>query len=340
MGKKKLLIDLISYIIPYSFVLGLRTLFKKELVVLAYHRVCDIKKESYKFDIELVSASRNSFDYQIKHIKKYYNPISMEQLIDSIERKVSLPKRPILITFDDGFDDNYLNAFPILKKYNVPATIFLSTGYIDTNNVIWFDRLASLIFLTDLNTLNISEIGKTYNLGAVKSKRGEIMEIICEDLKLIPNIEREKILNDLYDKYENIEEMDASQSKMLDWNQVKEMNSSIINFGSHTVTHPILSRLTNEELDYELLESKKQIELNLNSPINSISYPNGNESSYNDLVINKAKSFGYKVGFTYIPGNNPLPIKNNFILKRLHIESYTDNNYFRFLLCFPSFLSN
>ena len=203
MGKKKILVDLISNIIPFGLILWLRSIFNKELVVLAYHRVCDIDKDNYKFDMELVSASSKSFDYQISHIKKYYNPISMKQLVDYIENKKPLPSKPVLVTFDDGFDDNYINAFPILKKHNVPATIFLSTGYIDTDHVIWFDRLASLIFLVDQSELHIPEIDKTYPLGVIKSKRGEIMETICEDLKLIPNVEREKILSDLYNKYEN-----------------------------------------------------------------------------------------------------------------------------------------
>ena len=135
-------------------------------------------------------------------------------------------------------------------------------------------------------------------------------------------------------------EINNSQSKMLDWKQIIEMQDSFISFGSHTVTHPILSKLTNEELEYELIQSKQSIELNLEQEINSISYPNGNEDSYNKLVISKAKEYGYKIGFTYIPGNNPLPIRDNFTVKRLHIENYTGNNYFKFLLCFPVLLSN
>ncbi len=341
MSKKQLLANLLNKLFPHGMLSSIRAFLKDELIVLAYHRVCDIKKSQYIYDIELISADSDSFEYQIKYIKKHYNPISMNQLIDYIENKKSLPKKPILITFDDGFDDNYTKAFPILKKYNVPATIFITTSYIGTDKTIWFDHLASLIFLLEKDRLFIKEIGKTYNLSQTKKERGPVMEALCEDLKLIPNTLRESILERLNNEYSSIlKNIDNRQSRMLNWEQIKEMSDSIIDIGSHTVTHSILTKLTDEKIYYELSESKEILEKELGVEIASISYPNGNEDAYNETVINNLNKLNYKIAFTYIAGNNPLPIANKLAIKRLHVENYINKNYFNMLLCMPGIFSD
>lgn len=134
MSKQELLAKFIDKLIPDVFFKYIGQLFRSnnKLIVLAYHRIMEFD-ENFPFDIELISARPQQFEKQIKHISKYYSPITIEELCECHRTKSKIPDRSVLITFDDGFYDNYEYAFPVLKKYNVPATIFVSTDYIDSN---------------------------------------------------------------------------------------------------------------------------------------------------------------------------------------------------------------
>lgn len=116
---------------------------------------------------------------------------------------------------------------------------------------------------------------------------------------------------------------------MLNWDQIVEMQKSVISIGGHTVTHPVLTKLKDSELEYELRESKIVLEEKLNTEIYSMSYPNGNADAFNKKVIEAVKNENYKIAFTYISANNPLPISDRYCIKRLHIEHYTSRSYFK-----------
>ena len=109
---------------------------KNTVSIIAYHRVKDYDENSYAFDKNLINASCEEFEWQIRYIKKYFTPITFSELKDIVESKSDLPKRSIIITFDDGFDDNYNNAFRILNKYSVPATFFISTTAARTKAIL------------------------------------------------------------------------------------------------------------------------------------------------------------------------------------------------------------
>ncbi len=341
MRKKEVLAKWLDNIFPPFFLLKLRSFFINEITVLAYHRVIDVPDEvNYHYDLELVSASCKQFESQVKYLKKHYNPVSIEQLVDFTEGKIKLPKRPVLITFDDGFLDNYENAFPILKRHNVPAVIYISTGYMGSKKIIWFDWLVSLVKVVDETSLNISELDKNYILGDIDS-RNKVATQICSDLKLVENDVRLKILSNLNKKYKNVlSDLDVSQSQMMSWDNVREMDGSCVSFGSHTVSHPILSQLTGDELCNELEKSKDDIEINLGHKVDTISYPVGDFNAFNQRVIDATKKAGYKLGFSYISGKDGLPLKNIFNIKRLHVERYCSDYYFRSMLCFPKIFKN
>jgi len=336
MRKKEILATILDRLLPDSILPAISSICTQKLTVLAYHRIADIDKASYQFDDELISASINDFEFQVKYINKHYNPISMEQLINHINDRAELPTRPLLITFDDGFDDNFHAAFPILKKHNVPATIFISTGFIEAIDTIWFDQLTALILAMNEQSIYLDELNKTYQLKNDKRSRyGAVAEILY-DIKRIPDKDRLALITRLNDEFSLLKnKINYQQSKMLTWDQIREMNKSVISFGSHTVNHPILTRLDEKSLNAELLESKSTIELELNTEILSISYPDGNSEAFSSHIIERVKDAKYDVGFSYIAGINPIPLKNHFSIKRLHIEYYMSRSHFKALLSLP-----
>lgn len=297
--------------------------------------------DSFPFDGELISANKRNFEHQIQHVKKHFTPISIELLLDSLEGKALLPKRAILVTFDDGYDDNYFNAFPILKKYEVPATIFVSVGFVSTSKRFWFDDVAAIVKHTDEKELFITSLDKKFKLGDTAEERERSVQEITECLKRVSNEERIEVLSFLKKKYGEIfSKVDLSRSKALTWEQIKEMDDSVISFGSHTMTHPILTNLDKDELEYELVESKKILEKKLNKKIETFAYPNGGINDISDEVDSQLKSFGYKVSFSYLSGVNKQPVESHFRLKRIHIEHQMNRRFFNLLLCCPNVFSD
>ena len=108
-----------------------------------------------------------------------------------------------------------------------------------------------------------------------------------------------------------------------------------IEFGSHTVTHPILTNLTDKELDFELVKSRRDIETQTGRPVHAVSYPVGGRSAFDDRVRSAANRAGYCLGLSYLPGTNRLPGLDRSGLRRQHIERYTDRAYFAAMLGLP-----
>ncbi|WP_196138887.1 polysaccharide deacetylase family protein [Aliikangiella sp. G2MR2-5] len=338
MRKKALLAKVLSFCLPGKLFPLVSSAGKDCLTVLAYHRVVDDRQKDYLFDYELVSASTDEFEKQVKYVKRHFNPISMEQLVASLEQGESLPERPLLITFDDGFDDNYYNAFPILKKHQVPATIFISTGYLGTKDIIWFDKFVRIINAACGERWQIKKFSREYEIPVDEMSRRKVAALLLREMKRLSNPEREAVMLQLSEKYES-KISDRLKSQMMTWEQVVEMNEDVISFGSHTVSHPILARLNSQALRFELGQSKKDIEDKLTTEASSISYPDGNEDAYNKEVLAETEKAGYKVGFSYLSGVNKLPIVDRFALRRLHVEYYVDFSQFKALLCLPRIFS-
>lgn len=336
-GKKELLSKMIYYgriVLP---LLAMRTYLRKEIRILAYHRVEELKNEElYPYDPELISVTPAEFEWQMEYVKQHLNPISLSELVGYVKGKNKLPPRPVIITFDDGFDDNYRCAYPILKKKGVPATIFLSTGYIGSRGTFWYDQLVYDICAAKELDINVVDLDVVITRNdSIEMKREKAYEIL-EAVKKISNTERLNVLEriGLICKPDRKQE-DLAKSVPLTWEQVKEMSNNGIEYGSHTVTHPIMSNLNVAELKTELVNSKNRIEEMVGMPVETIAYPVGMAYAFNNSVIKAAKSAGYVLGLSYIHGTNYINEPDLFRLKRMHVERYTDRAYFASMLSAP-----
>lgn len=338
MSKMEYLANIICSILPDTLVDSLSNFSgrKSDLTILAYHRVLDFD-DSFPFDIELISARPDQFEEQLRYIKEYYNPLTMDQLCELHKNKSDLPEKSIVITFDDGFIDNYKNAFPLLKKYNIPATIFLSTGYMDSDSTFWFDKLAYLVLNNELVVSDNNLLFDIIKNNASTSKR-LILEQSLEKIKSVSDSVRLNNLNDLFATNKNIlDDCECEKySSILSWDNVKEMNKSLMSFGSHTVSHPVLSQLSESEKHHEMMASKKMLEDQLESSIGTIAYPVGTESAFDKSVIESAKKSGYELGITYVHGTNKWPLIDPFTIRRLHVEHYTSTPFFKCMLSLPN----
>jgi len=263
--------------------------------ILCYHRVND---DNDPFHPAMPVAA---FDRQMKFLARNYHVVSLTSALDRLRNDV--PGAVLAITFDDGYEDNHCNAFPILSRYRLPATVFLATGSIDGQETLWFSRLAHAIKHTDREFVDIEfDIPRRFGLRTLEERlrsNGELFSL----LRAAPDAERrvwvERLLADL-----GVNDSSRYPDRMLTWDQIRSMKKGGIDFGSHTVTHPFLSKLTPERALWEVSESKQRIESEIESPVLHFAYPNGREpdlAAWNKDIL---RSAGYDAAVSTIWGAN------------------------------------
>lgn len=267
---------------------------RSQVAIIMYHRV-GTNKDIWSID----TTNTLNFEKQMRYLLKTHKIISLEKLARAIVEKKALPKRAVVITFDDGYKDNYTNAFPILKKYNIPATVFLTTGHIGTNNLFWWDKIGYVLCNTKLKKIELGDFGDISPPSI--NNLSQSLDMITEEFKQIPEDKK----NDLIEKFVKISDVDIpngmGKDKILSWEEVKEMNENGVNFGAHTVTHPILTKLSLKQAKHEIVQSKEDIEKRLGKPVNTFSYPNGLAGDFNADIIDLLKESGFICAVTGIP---------------------------------------
>lgn len=334
--KKKIL----ASILYYSGILWLKLLWTKifgsrKLRILAYHRVMDIDPENFALAEDVVDATVSDFDRQMKFISRNFNVITFKELAEC-HKNGGLPKNSLIITFDDGYRDNYTNAFPILKKYNLLAAIFLATGYIGSDKLFWWDKLAYLIKKTSKEEVSISINGdvRRYNLSN-REKRYYAIEDINNLLKKVSDDEKEGILKQLESSINVFIEPSVSKDIILSWDEVKEMSQNRIEFGAHTVNHKILPNLSLHDMKKEICSSREEIEKRIGKTVGVFAYPSG---LYNDDCVDTLKEADFEFGCSYITGFDNLD-HHPYELRRINIDFKQGMNMFKARLCFLKLMS-
>jgi len=287
--------NIISQVLNSS---GLLKIFNKSadkrLTVLMYHRISGIDATNV-YDRNVVSSSPEEFEKQMRYLAKNHNVISFADL------GAKLPPKAVIVTFDDGYIDNYQHAFPILKKYGIPATIFITTGFVGSSKLPWWDTLAVIY----------------------RESRDNKICRITRELKKIPDDKKNEYISRLVEKNGL---NPVRQRLFCNWREIKEMSRNGIEFGAHTVKHPILSRVTTEQASDEIRQSVKIIGQKLGKNPIVFAYPNGHKQDIPSSIDRMLKSCGIKHSVSCVYGNNKLPV---FRLLRTGIQYKDDLNMFR-----------
>lgn len=298
----------------------LKFINRKKIRVLMYHGVDERQTDFILDDPTLVISTKN-FEEQIKYLSKSYNIISTHDLVAHIKNKISFPLNSVVITFDDGLKNNFINAFPILQKYNAKATIFLTTDYIDTLKINWSNKFYYFINKIGLNEF-VEEFEREFpaypNLIEKIGHKNltENMNFILK-YKIDENI-REKFIQRLYDKFGIKINKEEIKHLYLSWKEIKKMADAGISFGSHTSTHPVLSLLDYEKAEKEIIDSKKNIEVKLDKKIHLFAYPYGNKDSFNSNIKKILAGYNFLCAVSTIEGFNNLN-SDLYELKRISI---------------------
>lgn len=278
-----------------------RKVFNNPIKILYTHRIIDKSHDIFGFLHELDYFDEAEFEKKVKYLVEYYKIISLEQCVEYLKKK-KRPPNCVVLNIDDGYKCAYTKAFPIFKKYNIPATVFLAIEFIEKRSISWFDKLILMIGKTRLKEVKIPAISNEIFKLETLIDRKKLFLKANKFLKTLLDTKKEEILQEIQKVLDVSDENIQEKDLMLSWGEIKEMSDSgLVSFGAHTVLHPVLTRITMERVEYELLRSKQVIEEKLNKQVKFFSYPAG---FFNSAIKKKVKACSYAAAFTTKSGGN------------------------------------
>lgn len=318
---------------------GLRGMLRRDLRILAYHRVLDDERlDGFDFDPELVSATADDFRWQVRRVARHMEPVRFADVIAHIEGGPPLPKRALLVTFDDGYDDNYHVAFPILRELGVPATFFVSTGHVDSGMPFEYDWLVHMVRNAPPGEVRL-EAGPeggalSFDVPSALDARLAVAGDLLARMKEIPALAQTALVGRLASLW-GMPPRPHPQCRPMTWDQLREMDAAGMEIGSHGVHHRMLAKLPRDEMAWELQESAKRLSAELGHPALSVAYPVGGPDAYDDAVVDAARASGFKAGCSYISGTSQAAHGNRFELRRIPVERHVDRHWFEAMLALP-----
>lgn len=308
----------IAFFFCYSGLLRLARWWKqrsgRHLMILYYHR------------------ADGHLHAQLRYLQRHYRIMRLEDALEEFyadptdvepDRKKHWKDRriPLVLTFDDGYIDNYTYGLSLVRRLQIPITIFLIPSYIERGECFWWFAPEELVQSATVDKVTIE--AKTYQLSLAEDRMA-LVNVIDRLVRYAPSVtEREKTLLDLK------QALGATLSRRgvgneddgalpMSWDQIREMEASgLVSFGAHTMNHPILSCLSDPaEARYEVAESRKVLEENLGHAVSTFAYPIGMLSDIGDQGLQAAREAGFRWALTAIEGVNTPQTDAHFLVRQ------------------------
>lgn len=271
---------------------------KPGILVVNHHRVGDAS--TTRFDRDVFSASADGFEMQLKYFKRYFPIVAGEELEELVSAKKPLKRTYISITFDDGYINDYCVSYPILKAHNCAGTFFLVPEYVGTHTVPWWDEIAYLVRNSPRSEIHLTTpVPVTISL---QGNREDAIRSVLRHYKRPDNHDGEAFVKELREQAGCT--VPVTGRRFINWEEAREMKAAGMAIGSHTQTHRILGQMPPKEQEWELRESKKNIEASLAAPVRSIAYPVGIHGAFTPDTERIARSLGYTMCFSFYGGIN------------------------------------
>ena len=309
-----------------------------------YHRVTELSNDPY-----LLAVTPKHFAEQLEVIRRYGVPIRLRQLVEALNAG-KVPKRAVVVTFDDGYADNLYSAKPLLERYDIPATLFVTTGHIGHPYEFWWDELDRVLLqpgaLPPRLELSVDgcawqwELGEAATYTTADYQRDRTWHIEREH----DPTPRHRLHRSLYQLLHNLTERSKQQllGNLREWagaepngrpthrtlsydELIQSAQSSLVEIGAHTVTHAPLATLPGAAQQDEIRQSRARIENMLNRPVTSFAYPHGSYTQETVAIVRRA---GFAFGCasdtaTVERGNDP------FRLPRMSMRNWDGETFAR-----------
>ena len=288
----------LASLLRHSCVLGVLEHLRRRpgLLVLNYHRIGE--PAGAPFDEGTYSATAGTLRDQVSYMKRWFAMPPSEELLRSLARR-SFADPTVLLTFDDGYRDNYEVAFPVLRELKVPACFFVVTGLLDAPRLPWWDRVAYSVKRTRVDRLTLAYPEPlTFDLHATPRAR-VIWRILraCKDA-------RPFAASRFFDTLAaatgvDVDSEGLARTLFMPWGGVRELARSGMTIGSHTATHPVLASLPEWIQRRELHDSRERIADEIGHKPDMLAYPVGGPEAFSDATKRLTREAGYRAAFTF-----------------------------------------
>jgi peptidoglycan/xylan/chitin deacetylase (PgdA/CDA1 family) len=320
--------------------------FASRALILMYHRVTELPNDPY-----LLAVTPKHFAEQLEGIRRYGVPMGLGQMVEAI-RHGKVPKRAVVVTFDDGYADNLYSAKPLLERYDIPATVFVTTGHVGHPCEFWWDELDRLLLQPGIlpPRLELSldgrawqwELGEAATYTTADYQRDGNWHIEQEDSPT----PRHRLHRSLYQLLHNLTETHKQQllddlriwggaqpmgrlthRTLSDDERIQLAQKSLVEIGAHTVTHPPLATLAVAAQRNEIRQSRARIEEIVNRPVTSFAYPHGSYTQETLAIVQDE-------GFSFACSSDTAVVRrgaDGFRLPRMSLRNWDGDTFARWL---------
>jgi peptidoglycan/xylan/chitin deacetylase (PgdA/CDA1 family) len=308
------------------------------LTVLTYHRVAEPSSPDL-FDEGVVDVRPEQLERQLAFVKRWFSPVGIDELLWHVRRGTALPRNCVLVTFDDGYRDNFDRALPILLRHGVPATFFIATDYVDRRIPFWWDVVTRVFKLSSRQRVVLE-----YPEHAEWSLRGHparsaAVRRALRIVKDVPGLDLERFLGELQRAADvsigGGEARWLADATVMTWDQVRALRAAGMDVQSHTRTHRVLQTLDAAALAEELYGSRRILEEVLGEPVRAISYPVGKSVRDAPAVRQAVRAAGYELGFSNGTGISSIRGLDPLDVRRLSMDVSLSEPFFRTVLALP-----
>ncbi|HIB43100.1 MAG TPA: hypothetical protein EYO37_03855 [Nitrospina sp.] len=314
-----------SYLLSKPFYSGLGS-------ILTFHRICPEDSKPRIRGNAGLEVTPEYLENSIQFLRhNNYKIVSMTEAAQILKKGNSHEKFAVF-TFDDGYVDNYLYAYPIFKKYGVPFTIYVTTQLPDGEAILWWYLLEDLIL--NVERIEFELNGRRYNY-TCKNLWGK--EWVYQDIhRLIISGSPENLnrrVQQVFKNFDNINFMEKTSELALNWHQIREMSEDpLVEIGAHTISHPPLNKVSESSVLEEMQGSRDKIELKTSQQVKHFSYPFGTSREVGQREFRIAEKCGFETSTTSSIGNI-FPEHKNLLdqLPRIPVNQKRDNGEINYL---------
>ena len=257
-----------------------KLLGRNKLSILIYHQV--LAKPDPMRPSE---PTTEIFDWQMRLLRDYFTPLSLQEALQHLQNH-TLPANAVCVTFDDGYLNNLTVAQPILAKYGIPATVYVATAFSQGSNM-WNDRLIYLFSQPERQQLLLDDTQLALTDAADRRNKAQQW---LKKLKYLPIAQRLEKIDQFYQQNNATEQ----EPLMMSPAQIKQLSDSGVTIGAHTVNHPILKVMPEEQQLQEITQSRQQLENWLGKPVQHFAYPNGvKDIDFDDTTVKLVTEAGF-----------------------------------------------
>jgi peptidoglycan/xylan/chitin deacetylase (PgdA/CDA1 family) len=282
---------------------------------LNYHRIGDPSCEPW--DRTLWSTDAETLDAQLRLLARHAEVVGPEQLIAA--QRDDRPGRRVIVTFDDGYRDNYELAFPLLRSHGLTATFFLATGFLDRPRAPWWDEIAWMVRSATVTELPAADwLPRPLSL-APPSQDAAIADLVAH-YKRLPGDRGEPFLERLATALGCGRCPAAAAGDLwMTWEMARALRDGGMTIGGHTVTHPLLARLTADEQRAEIDGCAERLERQLGEPMRWFAYPVGSRDAFDGSTKELLRGRDVELAFSFYGGLGSFACWDPLDVPRVHV---------------------